>query len=396
MYRNKILNISFFFIIILLFAFYEYSEMYSTVLSKLELETSGNAYKYKLILFILCGFFSLFQSRPRFFFSGIFTLLMVCVWGISLWHHPDSIIGSLIFSTNMLLPIVLFFYFFYIAQTIESKYFYIGCLVAVLIIFYAFIDTYQIQFVSALTNEVKASTSYIFLFLLPLFILSENRFVKWGAVLFVASIIVFSLKRGGIISFSVALIVYFVINTICTGRKVRFKAFISTLFVLLAIYFFVSWRLEQYMDELLFRIYSIADDGGSSRDSVYEVTWKMIAGSSFSSLCLGHGWNMVIMNSPMELSAHNDLLEVIYDFGVLVAFLYIYFVYRLYKTMFQLIKSHSENAAPFAFSVITFTINSTIAHILIYPFNFIAVAAVWGYILGKEKMSIQAFQIAKR
>ena len=141
------------------------------------------------------------------------------------------------------------------------------------------------------------------------------------------------------------------------------------------------------MDELVLRINSIADDGGSSRDSVYEVTWRMISESSLLSLCFGHGWNMVIMNSPMELSAHNDLLEVIYDFGVFVAFLYIYFVYRLYIIMFRLIKCHSENAAPFAFSVITFTVNSSIAHVLIYPFNFIAVAAVWGYILGKEQKS---------
>ena len=115
----------------------------------------------------------------------------------------------------------------------------------------------------------------------------------------------------------------------------------------------------------------------------------MITESGIVSLWLGHGWNMVVEDSPMYLSAHNDFLEVIYDFGLPAFFLYIYFVYKLYKSMFLLIRRRSDNAAAFAFSVITFTINSSVAHILIYPFNFIAVAAVWGYILGKEKQSLK-------
>ena len=402
MWNKNIINIIFYVVVILLFALYESAELAVVSLSKLDMDADVVAYKFKVVLTFLCGIYCLFQKRPSIDFFRIVFILIMTVWVISVLHHEDSIIGYVIFSTDMLMPLVMLFYFYHVSQTISPKVFYIGLIVALLILFYTFLNVYQIMLLSAFFYDVHTSASYIFLLLLPFFLVSNNKILMWGGVVFIAALMVFSLKRGGILSFALALMVFFGVESIITKRKAKIKSLIGIILVMAIIALVVTYWLGDYFDTIVERFRSISDDGGSSRDSVYETTWTMITRSEPTSLFFGHGWNMVLEDSPMDLSAHNDFMEVIYDFGVFAFCRYLFFFYRLYKTMFRLIKLRSVNAAPFAFSVITFTINSTIAHVFIYPFNFIAVAAVWGYILGKEKTrqqvlnQLQNTQIAKR
>lgn len=389
MLRYKYFYILFFFIVILCFSFYENAEMMSITYSKLELDSDVTTLRYMLALCILCGVFCLFHPRPRMFFSGVFTAMVIFVWVISTLHQSSNVFGWIAMSTNILMPLVMLYYFYQVAQTIEDRYFYDGLLLVSLIMLYAFWNTYQVQLINSLTDEVRATSLYIYLFILPFFLLSKNTTLRWGSVVFVAGSMVLSLKRGGAVSFAASLLVYYFVNSYCTKGKVRIKEFLLMLSVLVIIYLVITWGMQNYFDELFLRLESMSEDEGSNRLEVYETTWWMIAKSDMVSLWLGHGWNMVVEDSPIYLSAHNDFLEVLYDFGIPAFCLYVYFVYRLYKSMFQLIRWRSSNAAPFAFSVITFTVNSTVAHILIYPFNFIAIAAVWGYILGKEKQSLK-------
>lgn len=397
MEKYKLINSLFFFLVILTFAFYESAEMSSVTYGSLNIDNNVAPYRYRLFLVVLCAGYCYFQKMAKMKnISGILTILLLYIWGISISYHTDGLMGSLIFSTNMFLPLVMFFYFYRVAYKISSKILYTGLFLTIIILLYAFVNMYNLVLISSLTDEVRFSTSYIFLFLLPFFLLSNNKLLKWGSVVFVAVLMVFSMKRGGILSFSLALIVFYYVSLISEKRKIKFKSFLWMLCVLIIIFSIISVGFESYYDDLIFRFTSIKDDGGSARDQVYEVTWRMVKESDVLSLCIGHGWNMVVEKSPMGLSAHNDFMEVIYDFGLFALFIYVYFYYKLYKTMFRMIKNHSEYAAPFAFSVIIFTVNSTISHVLIYPFFFIASTAVWGYILGKEKMSNQTFQIAKR
>ena len=64
------------------------------------------------------------------------------------------------------------------------------------------------------------------------------------------------------------------------------------------------------------RFASILSDKGSGRDKVYKATFDLIINTDFTSFLFGHGWNSVVLKSKANLSAHNDLLEVLYDSGV--------------------------------------------------------------------------------
>lgn len=384
--KTKFFYLFFFFVVILVFSLYERSEMTTITFSKLDLSVDEMNLRYRLLLFVLCGGFCLFNPRPKNNLFMVFTVMMVYIWGVSMFNMETGNFSKHIMqSATILLPIPIFYYFFNASQTINIRYFYCGIIFAYIVIFISFLSVYQVQMYYALTGEARTASLYIFLFLLPMFLIIENNVYKFISIAFVAAAMVLSLKRGGAISFAMALVIFYLVNVHISKGSIKIKNIVQILAALVAIYLIINMGMQSYTDDLLERLESMREDEGSARVQVYETTWKMIVNSDISKLWLGHGWDSVVKYSPMNLSAHNDFLEVIYDFGIIAFCLYLYFYYTLYKLMFKLIHRRSEYASAFAFSVITFTINSTVAHILIYPYNFIAVAAVWGYILGKEK-----------
>jgi O-antigen ligase len=204
-----------------------------------------------------------------------------------------------------------------------------------------------------------------------------------------------SLKRGGVVSFAMALIVYLQVNTFIQKGQLRLKELFIVIFVGLPLFFIITEIFQDYVSELFYRLGNVQADEGSGRTTVYEDTWNMIKKSNFQSLLLGHGWNMVKEKSITGFSAHNDFLELLYDSGIFVTGIYLSFIYKIYKRMFKLIRHRSPNAAPFSFSVITFTVNSMISHVVLYPYYFIPVAVVWGYIIGKENRDNKLIRIKK-
>lgn len=377
-------------IIMLVFAFYESAEMESVVFTKLNLVTDNSVLRYRLFLIVLCGGFSLFHQWPKNQFSKVFITMMAFIWGISMWNldYVANINFVFIQSVTILLPIFVFQNFYVFAQKVNTNTFLLGLGLACLPIFITLLRTYQIQILFSLTDTTKIASLYIFLFLLPLLLTIKKTYIRIGAIVFVAGCMVFSMKRGGFVAFILALLTYYIVNLYINKGVFKWRTLLLMILVVTLIYMLVTYALSNYADEMMQRLSEMSEDEGSGRYQVYETTWNMINHSDTMSLWLGHGWNTVVKNSPMKLSAHNDFLEVIYDFGIIAFCIYVYFHYRVCKSMFELIRCRSYYAPALAFSVVTFIINSMVAHILIYPYNLIIFALVWGYIIGKERARI--------
>jgi O-antigen ligase len=292
-------------------------------------------------------------------------------------------------ALSVLMPLAVFYTFYNLSKKVDEKLLFYGIIVVCVVVLITFIQTYQIQLLNSLTGDARAGSLYFYLFLLPLFLMSNKMYIRFGAIVFVASSMIFSLKRGGFVSFGLALIVYYFVSIRISNKKVKVKNLLLLITSLIALYAVIALGFQTYADELMSRLESMGEDEGSNRLEVYKATWNMITNSDAFSLWFGHGWDSVVRNSPVNLSAHNDFLEVIYDFGILALFFYLYLYYRLFKSMFILIRNKSEYAPALAFSLITFTVNSTVAHILIYLYNMVVFALVWGYILGKEKQRLK-------
>ena len=230
-------------------------------------------------------------------------------------------------------------------------------------------------------EHAAINASYVIIYLLPFILLSEKRFIRILGIIITALISVASLKRGGMISLSVGLLFYLIVYfKVKTGKSISLKGIFFLALAGLAIFYLITY-LNESMEGLVFnRFTSIEQDGGSGREDIYKEVQGMISNSSFGGLLFGHGWNGVMRDSASKLSAHNDFLEIIYDFGVIAFVLYIIFVFKLLAHLFKLIKHNHPEAPALSASIGIFLANSMFSHIYIYAWYIIIFTFFWGFI----------------
>ena len=235
------------------------------------------------------------------------------------------------------------------------------------------------------------STAYYSLFLLPFALIVRNKYVKWALVLFIFASVLLSSKRGGFIAFFGALIVYFYIDLKLKKTSSRWKSILGTIVAIGLVLFFMDDFVQQNDLTIFDRLANVSEDKGSGRDVVYEYTWEMIKSSGLVSLIFGHGFNTVYHDSVLELSAHTDTLEVIYDYGIVGCVLYLMFYVRLVSYYKKIKTLCPQYAASFAVSLVLVLALSLFAHLIIYPTHFLYISAFWGICMGECDNKIKKY-----
>ncbi|MGH2268584.1 O-antigen ligase family protein [Streptococcus uberis] len=233
------------------------------------------------------------------------------------------------------------------------------------------------------------SSAYYTLFLLPYVLLLDKKLIKWSLVFVIFATVLLSVKRTGFIAFALAAVTYLIVDYRHSANKngERLRKTVGIIILIIAITVFFQIYTSNNNLDILTRLSSISDDGGSGRTEVWSQTIEMIKESPFYLKLFGHGFNMVYHDSPMKLSAHNDILECIYDYGFVGLFLYAVFVKKIIGYYIVISKEKSELAAPFAVSIVLFVIMSLVSHVLIYPTYFLFIVIFWGLIIGEYDSS---------
>jgi O-antigen ligase len=164
--------------------------------------------------------------------------------------------------------------------------------------------------------------------------------------------------------------------------------------IVLAIIYSTFVVIDSSNESLLYtRFENIKNDQAGGRLSLYEEVIKLQSKATFTELFLGHGHNTVRLYTQGKLSAHNDFLEVLFDYGILVLILYITMTFSLWYKSYKFLKSKSSYAPSFIVSCSIFTLFSLSSHLMLYPTHFIFLTAFWGTILGFEhkKSNIQKY-----
>lgn len=227
------------------------------------------------------------------------------------------------------------------------------------------------------------STAYYSLFLLPFALFVRNKYIKWCLVLCIFASVLLSSKRGGFIAFFSALLVYFYYDLKLKKASSRWKSILGSVIAIVLVLIFMEDFVQQNNLTIFDRLANIREDKGSGRDVVYEYTWEMIKSSDLASLIFGHGFNAVYHDSALELSAHTDTLEIIYDYGIIGCILYLMFYVGLVSYYKKLKMLCPQYAAPFAVSLVLVLVLSLFAHLIIYPTHFLYICAFWGICMGE-------------
>lgn len=389
----KLIHISVFLLFVLLYICFEEQEMVATIMYHVDL--SSNFAPYRNIVLLAATIFMLsccvLGRFPRIYFSRFLFVMYLYVVIDSLFHgspEGNSILSSIILCCATLLPLLVYNFSYNAAVKLPQKVIEVsmGIGLVVLAAFYA--KTFRMVMVSyVLDSNYRDGTVYVFMMFLPFVMTLSNR--KWRnlGILLIFLTLTSSLKRGGLVTGVMAFIAYYFVSQRVSGKRtsglVKIIAFVTVLIFIFAVIIYVNHTTDGMIFD---RFSNIDSDGGSGRDIVYARTWELITDSNGLELLIGHGWNFVRIDSPLELSAHNDYLEALYDLGIIgFLFLFVFLLY-LFGVSYKLVKSKSIYAPAYMASFVIFFVTTMISHLFLYPLHMSAMAFFWGYVAGRESL----------
>ncbi|MBN1601403.1 MAG: O-antigen ligase family protein [Chitinispirillaceae bacterium] len=213
-------------------------------------------------------------------------------------------------------------------------------------------------------------TSYILLYPLPLALSLKNKFWKSFCVIIGGIVVLSSIKRGGALGLAGAILVYYFVQNFYVNNEKDFvrKFFILILTIVLSLYSFITYDNVMNNGFIQERMNSISEDGGSGREEMATYLFNNIPNIPIDKLMFGYGYLGAMQFTPMHLSAHNDFLEVLYDYGLIGFTVYLWFYILFFRKIKLLIKQKSEYAAPLAAGFALLCILSMISHIIIFPY----------------------------
>lgn len=251
---------------------------------------------------------------------------------------------------------------------------------------FAFIGTIVFfQAMGLLSYETQSNMIYFMLIPVPVLMLSENTKWQYSLLIMASFFALMSMKRSMMLSFALCWCIIVFKYLIGTGRK-RLTILLSVLVIALAYGFFyvvdnytgggLSSRTINYEDE----------DISNGREGIYLVTLDMIVKSSPSHMLLGHGHDSVRKNSILDISAHNEFLEIIYDYGIIILLVYLgLWVYVVRQWLYHY-RYNSSYFIPYTLSICLFVVMAMVSQLVLYVSYFLYLVMFWGMVHALKEM----------
>lgn len=193
------------------------------------------------------------------------------------------------------------------------------------------------------------SNSYYALCILPLALMfSEKKWYRIFLYISIGLVVIFAGKRTGLIAYAAFILIVSLLEAL---RKDQLIDFFKTLVFLLAagiIFYLLYIKFASVYDLKLFeRMSNLAEDGGSGRDVMYQKIWTAVKESNVFNWILGHGYGSTKDVLIVHDAAHNDFLEILYDYGIFAVLLFVLFYVQLFREGITMFRSKYKYASLF-------------------------------------------------
>lgn len=254
------------------------------------------------------------------------------------------------------------------------------------LIFYTYLVNY---FQNFMRTPSFVNSIYYVLLLLPYILTIKNNLYRITGIFIIFICTLVSMKRTAIIALIIALVVFFIVNRTIINiegqRNVDITRLIK-LFLLSMTFIYIYRYIYASFDLNIFeRFINLKDDGGSNRDVIYNNIWDVQNQSTITDWFFGKGHEGVYLVSGIGTSAHNDILEVLYDFGLLGLLLYLIIIINLCKKALYGIQKKIKNYDAFAASLVLFLVISMFSNLIIVPTYFFLLCQFWGIMINEMR-----------
>lgn len=292
-------------------------------------------------------------------------------------------------SINTIFGYVMLFYFvsvaftFYYAMTNGFSNFEYKVYNAVYFILAAFTLYLMYSRLAYNQSNVYQSDAYFLLCAVPLVLLFDKGAAMYIKLIPLVVCLMMAAKRTGFIGMAGAMFVYYLIDCI---QKKNLDTFVKTVLKILSVVvlFFIAYSfLEDKLGlTLLDRMETITTDGGSGRDDIYTGLLQSIKESNLLDIIFGHGLNGVQVVFGRKTGAHNDFLEILYNYGVFAVVLLINLYLKMIRACVKMTKVGYPGAKAAGASIVISLLMSLFSNYFVTFTHITMTATFWGIVIA--------------
>lgn len=296
----------------------------------------------------------------------IFSMYFLLIYGTDMLFSVRNIIFSL-FTILWMLSFKFgqgFAYWNY--QKLNIAFFYFGLLVIIPLSLQTFVLYIQSDILSF--REGGNDALFAIIAYLPfVFVIKERKLFKIILISILLIIALISLKRSIILAAFLSTIVYTLL--IVDKKKIIKYVFSVYTLVILAVVIYAYRFLEKLvLETILGRFEKLSEDGGSGRDGIYSTLLDVYLNSDATQFWLGHGYKATLIYEGRL--AHNDFLNILFDFGIIGFSLYMSFILLLLYTSIKKFRAatyYRNEYATFIATLIIFFVLSSVNNLIYSP-----------------------------
>ena len=369
--------------------------------------TEGSYGRYKVVLSMEVMMI-LYLLKNYFFFKKITSLpFIVSIWIIWMVFNSLNILGYgidyyILFLMDVLLCPLIFLYFYVYFKKKPDMIDSVKVMHIFLLIFsfILYLSIYKYKSAGQSAFSPLMNTSYYILLILPWILIIRNKVYNILGIIIISMAVVISMKRTASLAFVVSLVVYYLLEQRRVKGIISLRLLLQVVFLAALIYVLYSYFEQKTGGYFEQRIASSVYDKGSGRLDIYVHVLKLLANSNYGAWLYGHGHDTAkiynAINGYEALSAHNDWLEIVFDYGLLGFIIYSLFHLFLIRYLWQLLKIRSFYGSAMAASYVIFFIMSLTSHLVLYPTYYSYLMSFWGVIsaltMNNERKDISVQQ----
>ena len=228
--------------------------------------------------------------------------------------------------------------------------------------------------------EDTTNAIYCLVSIVPFLMLLKQKWLRLFLLIIAFVCTLYSNKRGAAIVMALAMIptISNVFEGMQNKRSKRFLIIATGIAIVYLLYYIGGAYLNGRLFE---RFKEVEETGGSGRSEIWANVLDAYNSSNFGEQLLGHG-HYAVSSLGNATAAHNDFLDVLYDYGLVGLFVYVMIHLSLIAKIFKLRKTKNAIMWPYITMYAVFLIMSLLSILIVQQRYIIFMAVFWGCMEG--------------